>query len=133
MKLITRDTDYAVRAVCYIAKKGKQASVDELIAETKIPRAFLRKILQQLNKAKLLKSYKGRGGGFSLLRKTKNIYIKDIMKVFQGPLSLNECIFKKQVCPDIKKCPLRKKVTNIEKYVLSEINNITIDSLLKTS
>ena len=68
MKLITRDTDYALRALCFIAKHKKEIiSVDRLAEESKIPRPFLRKILQKLNRAGILKSYKGQGGGFICL------------------------------------------------------------------
>ena len=56
MKLITRDTDYAIRALCFIARfKKKIVSVSELVKVLKIPRPFLRKILQTLNKKRILK------------------------------------------------------------------------------
>ena len=67
MKLITRDTDYAIRAITYMAKhKESRVSVKELVKNLKVPRPFLRKILQVLDKKGLLRSYKGKGGGFLL-------------------------------------------------------------------
>jgi Rrf2 family protein len=132
MKLITRDTDYALRAICFIAKnKEKVVSVGELVAKLKIPRPFLRKILQVLNKKKILKSYKGLGGGFILLKPANKIFLIELMKIFQGPLSLNECYLKKMKCPKIKVCPLRKKLDKIEKFMINELESITIGSLLK--
>jgi Rrf2 family protein len=132
MKLITRDTDYAVRALCFIAKQGKRVvSVSELTAQLRVPRPFLRKILQILNKKKLLKSFKGKGGGFLLARHPEKIYITDLMRVFQGRLSLNECFLKKIVCPHTRDCILRKKIIKIEDYVLKELSFITIGALLK--
>jgi len=131
MKLITRDTDYAVRAIAFIAESEKEmVSTDELVKRLKIPRPFLRKILQILNKGSVLKSYKGKGGGFSLVCSPKKLFLLDIMKAFQGDIKLNECIFKKRVCPNIKTCPLRKKITRIEDNVLKELKNITIASLI---
>jgi len=133
MKLVTRDTDYALRALCFIAgHKGKIVSVSELVSESKIPRPFLRKILQALNREKILKSYKGQGGGFSLALPVNKIFLLDLMKIFQGPLKLNECFFKKKVCPNIKICRLRKKISNIEKYLLSQLENFNISDLLKS-
>lgn len=132
MKLITRDTDYAVRAVCCIAKnKGGRVSVSELVKRLKVPRAFLRKILQTLNKEGVVVSYKGIGGGFRLASKPDKLLLVDIMKVFQGPLELNECAFKKMLCPNSKKCPLKKKIDKIENYVLSELGTITIGELIR--
>ena len=64
MKLITRDTDYAIRALCCIAKRKETIiSVDKLVKQLRIPRPFSRKILQTLNKRKILRSYKGTSGG----------------------------------------------------------------------
>ena len=64
MKLITKDTDYALKALCYIAKSSKEIiSVKELVKCLDVPNPFLRKVLQVLNRHKLLRSYKGKGGG----------------------------------------------------------------------
>ncbi|MFA5271258.1 MAG: Rrf2 family transcriptional regulator [Candidatus Omnitrophota bacterium] len=131
MKLITRDTDYALRAICFIAKnKNKKVSVSRLVKELKIPRPFLRKILQVLNKKNILISHKGIGGGFVLANSAKKITLTDLIKIFQGPVHLNECLFKKRKCPNTETCPLRKKIKDIEKYVVKELNSVTLASLM---
>jgi len=131
MKLITRDTDYAIRALCFIAKnKNNIVSVSRLVNELKIPRPFLRKILQALNKKGMLKSSRGLGGGFMLRLAADKIFLIDLIEVFQGPLKLNECIFKKKICPNKNTCNLKKKLDFIEKQVVSDLKFITIGSLL---
>ena len=131
MKLITRDTDYAIRALVFIAQTQKEiVSVSELVRRLKIPRPFLRKILQILNKKKLLKSYKGQGGGFTLALPLNRIFLIDLIKIFQGPVEIAECTFKKMVCPNIKTCKLHKRLASIQKYVISELKNITLANLL---
>lgn len=134
MKLITRDTDYAVRALCYsalCADRNKKISAGEIVRELKIPRPFLRKILQQLNKKGILRSYKGKGGGFELALPPEKLYLTELIKIFQGPLKLNECFFKNKVCPDISTCCLSEKIGEIENYVIKELKGITIALLLK--
>ena len=132
MKLITRDTDYALRAICFIVKsKKKIVPVSELVKELRIPRPFLRKILQILNKNRILISYKGQGGGFLLKSSPNEIFLTDLIEIFQGPFKLNECLFKKKICPYIKRCMLSKKIDSIEKYVIAELRSITIGDLLK--
>lgn len=131
MKLLTRDTDYAVRALSKIVKnKDRIVSVPELVKELKIPRPFLRKILQILNKKGLLKSFKGRGGGFILSIPADKIYLADLIKIFQGPIRLDGCLFKKKICPDITGCSLKRKIDTLQKYVISELESVTIASLL---
>lgn len=132
MKLITRDTDYAIRALCFIAKlKKKRISVSELVSALKIPRPFLRKILQILNKKRLLRSYKGQGGGFELAQTPTKIFLLELIRMFQGPVKINECLFKKAPCPNVKTCKLRKRMDNIQKHIVSELENITLASLIE--
>ena len=131
MKLITRDTDYAIQALRYIAgQKNRVVSVAELAKEIRIPRPFLRKLLQILNKRKFLVSYKGQGGGFKLRVDPKNIYITQIMEVFQGPITLSEHLIRKKMCPQVKKCKFKKKLDELEKNVVSKLRNITLASIL---
>ena len=131
VKLITRNTDYAIRAVTSIAKNGKGVvSVAELVKELRLPMPFLRKIMQALGKKGLIKSYKGPGGGFKLTAAPKNIYLSDIISVFQGPLRLNECIFRKSRCANTRICPLKKKIDAIERHVREEVDSITVASLI---
>jgi len=132
VKLITRNSDYAVRALCCIAEQKQEViSADQLIKSLEMPRPFLRKILQTLNKEGLLNSSKGKGGGFTLAISPEKISLIDVMKIFQGPIKLNECTFKKKVCPNIKDCPLKKKIDKIEKEVIFKLRAINIESLLK--
>ena len=132
MKLLTRNTDYAVRAVCYMAKRRDGlVSVPELVKALKIPRPFLRKILQILNKEGIVRSYRGIGGGFRLVIKPEKLKVVDIIEAFQGRLSLNECKFKKLICPGRKTCPLKKRIDGIERYVVSKLGAITIGELIK--
>lgn len=132
MKLITRDTDYAVRALLFIARhKARLISASELVACLRIPRPFLRKILQRLNKKGILKSYKGKGGGFSLALKPKEIFLVDLINAFQGTLKINECIFKKAPCPNIKTCKLKKRIDNIQRYTIAELKDVSLAYLLR--
>ncbi|MBI4335361.1 MAG: Rrf2 family transcriptional regulator [Candidatus Omnitrophica bacterium] len=131
MKLINRDTDYAVRAISYIARRKERiVTVPELTRELNTPGPFLRKILQLLNKKGVLISHKGRGGGFVLAREPNEIFLTDVIAIFQGPVQLNECLFKKRICKDVSSCVLKSKIDHIERRVISELKAITISSLM---
>ena len=134
MRLITRNTDYAIRALRFIARNDKRKEtipVCELARNLNIPKPFLRKILQVLNKKGILKSYKGKGGGFMLAVPPKRIFLIKVIEIFQGPLKLNGCILNKSLCPDMRSCVLKKKIGAIEKNVVSELESITLASLLE--
>jgi len=133
MKLITREIDYAVRALIYLADNGngKKVSVSELVDELGITRPFLRKIMQLLAKAGVIESYKGNKGGFELLKKPEDIYLINMIEIFQGKFSLNECLLSKDICPDKGDCVLSDRVNDIEEMVKKELESIDLRSLVK--
>jgi len=131
MKLITRDTDYSIRALIYIARnKDRIISITELVKELDTPRPFLRKILQLLGASGILKSYKGKNGGFELARKPEKICLLDLMEIFQGKFKISECLFKKKICPNQISCELKSKLDSLEELVENKIKEITLASLL---
>jgi Rrf2 family protein len=132
VKLITRNTDYAVRALISIAKnKEKIVPVTRLVQELKIPKAFLRKILQILNKKGILNSYKGIGGGFRLAASPDKIFLLDLVEIFQGELKLNECMFRKRICANREFCELRARICDIERFAYLKLKSANITSLIK--
>ncbi len=130
MKLITRDTDYAIRALRYMAeRKGRVVSAGQLVDALKIPRPFLRKLLQVLHKKGILSAYKGKGGGFELAKPAGEIVVAEIAGIFQGGLRLNECVFKRKLCPNRSTCALRRELADIERYALDKLSAVSIASL----
>ncbi len=131
MKLVTRDTDYSIRALIYIAKNNNEiVSITELVKELDAPRPFLRKILQILSINGVLKSYKGKNGGFKLAKNPKDIYLLDLIEIFQGKFKLSKCLFKKNICPNQNNCKLKAKIDDIERMVEGKIKEITLQSLI---
>ncbi|MBD3271540.1 MAG: Rrf2 family transcriptional regulator [Elusimicrobia bacterium] len=130
MKLLTRNTDYAIRALCIIAQREKAVTpVSSLVKETKIPRCFLRKLLQILNQHGILESSKGKSGGFKLRKAPHTIYVLDIITIFQGKLKLNEHLFKNQICPNIERCKLKKILDRLDRFVYDQLKIVTLDML----
>ena len=136
MNFIARDTDYAVRALIFMAevikKKPKEViTVDQIVNELDLPKRFTRRILQKLAKNKVLYSYKGKDGGFSFLILPSKIKLIDLMKIFQGGMDFTNCLLKGKICPNVKKCPLRKRLKKVCSTVKKELEKITITSLLE--
>jgi Rrf2 family protein len=135
MRFITRDTDYAMRALIFMARIGKEkdrdiVTVDEIIKTQKLPRVFLRRLLQELAKNKILVSYKGKDGGFSFLMPPSKINVIHIIKIFQGEIDLTHCFLKTALCPNIKICAFRKRLKSINAMVNRELETLRISSLI---
>jgi Rrf2 family protein len=134
MNFISRDTDYAIRALVYMNRTAKKTKrkvfiVQEIVKKHKLPERFLRRILQKLAKKGVLRSYKGKEGGFSFLKLPSDINLTDIITVFQGKIDLTNCFLKGKVCPEVKRCLVRKKLKEIGRMVDRELKSITIASL----
>ena len=130
MKLITRDTDYAIRALSCIAGEGGVVSVTLITNRLDVPRPFTRKILQTLNKKGILISSKGKGGGFALAVPAEEITLFDLVEIFQGTFELNKHTFRGHTCHFLNVCRLKKKLDSIEEDVAKGLKEITLSSLV---
>lgn len=114
-----------------MADAENKVSVTELARKLMIPKPFLRGIFQELKKADIVRSYKGKAGGFELARKAENIFLTELINLFQGPINLEDCLIKNSICPDTKFCLLKVKIDKIKKYAVTELESITIKLIAK--
>ena len=98
---ITRQADYAVRAVLYLAERapGDRVATSEIGREQRIPVTFLAKIVAQLAAAGILRSTRGAHGGIALGRPADEISLLDLVEAIDGPMLLNECVADPTTCP----------------------------------
>ncbi len=135
MKLFTKHSDYAVRALAMLAReklKGDRLlSSRQISAREYIPLRFLRRLLQVLVKNKLVLSREGAAGGLCLAIAPKKISVARIMRLIQGEICISECMFRKKICTNRSKCVLRKKIKKIEAKLIKEFEAITIADLIE--
>ena len=117
---------------CCLAETDKIMSVNDLIEVTDIPRPFLRKIMQVLNKKGVIESQKGFHGGFKLISDPRGISIMRLITALQGDVSIMEHVFKKERCPNTESCRLKKKIDVIEDELFQKLNAITIQDIIDT-
>jgi Rrf2 family protein len=106
---ITRQADYALRAVLYISKlgAGQRAATSQIAKEQHIPPSFLAKIISQLSIAGLLQTSRGARGGVMLAHTPESITLLDVVEAIDGPIALNECVTDENACSFGEDCPLR--------------------------
>lgn len=97
---ITRQADYAVRAVLYLAglTNGGRAPTSQIAKEQHIPPSFLAKIVSQLSVAGVVQTSRGARGGVSLGRSPGDISLLEVVEAIDGPINLNECVADPSVC-----------------------------------
>ena len=106
---ITRQADYAVRAVLHLARVGNtERSATSMIAkEQNIPPSFLAKIISQLSIAGLLHTSRGARGGVTLARDPGDITLLEVVEAIDGPIQLNECVGNDGACTFDENCPIK--------------------------
>jgi len=132
MKLLRKDTDYALAAVAFLAKhaEGRRFSATELASALDLPHGFLRKILKTLSREGIVCSTPGKGGGFALAKKSRDVTVYSVMKAVQGPIHGTECAVNKHVCGNTHACRVRQIMGSIEKQLRTELSRIPISDLI---
>jgi Rrf2 family protein len=129
--LVTRETDYAVRTVLYLARNGSRlASVTEIAHAMHIPKSFLAKLLQRLVRSHLLMSSRGVNGGFQLAQKPSEITLLSIMEAVQGPAGINVCAIDSRRCRMSTACVVHPVWVEIRKEVEKRLKRETIAKLI---
>ncbi|MDO9546201.1 MAG: Rrf2 family transcriptional regulator [Pelolinea sp.] len=107
---ITRQADYALRAVVYLAhlEENEKAATGIIAKAQNVPPSFLAKIISQLSIAGLIHTSRGARGGVSLARSADEISVLDVIEAIDGPVFLNECTENSNTCPFLASCPLKE-------------------------
>ncbi|HEX3025013.1 MAG TPA: Rrf2 family transcriptional regulator [Chitinophagaceae bacterium] len=134
--MFTKTTEYALRAVIYIAGKGseeKKLSIQEIAHAINAPQHFTAKILQQLSaENKVISSVRGPNGGFFMTMKTKKKPIMEILKLLGEDVVLDKCVLGLNECSGKRPCPLHVQYIQIrpqlrEMFKSTKIIDLTND------
>lgn len=132
MKILTKKTDYAIRALLTLAANdGRYVSAKTISGEQDIPYQFLRGLLQDMIKLGFVASREGTRGGFMIRSDPDGIRVKQLIEAFQGKVQVSDCMFRKQLCANRSNCVLRHEIMRIEQVVSDEFDKITIGGLLR--
>ncbi len=124
---------YAIRALTHMASQSNQdvpMSAANIAAAEDIPPYYLAKVLQDLARADLLKSVRGRGGGFLLKRPAKDIKVLAILEAVESIKRITtECVLGLDQCDDTVPCPLHETWKHFRENFLRRITEMTLEDL----
>lgn len=89
---LSRACEVALRALPLLPPEGPEArgrSLDELAAATGLPRPFLAKVLKELVHRGILRSQRGRAGGYVLGRPAETITVADVVLAIERKETLD--------------------------------------------
>jgi len=115
---ITRSSEYAIRAMTYMARAQNPADfvlVRDMARLLRVPAPFLGKCLQHLVAHGLLQSQRGRNGGFRLTRPPSAISLHEVVDSQEDLGRTRACLLGQAECSDERACPMHvfwKKASN---------------------
>jgi Rrf2 family protein len=90
--VISQTTEYALRAVVWLAANPEKPLTAQQIAEaTRVPAGYLAKVLQGLSRAGLLHSQRGLGGGFTLAKSPDGLTMWEVVQAVDPLKRIDSC------------------------------------------
>lgn len=129
--IFSTPTEYAIRGLCELTLRGhgKAMLLDDLVPGTGLPRDFLGKIFQRLVKAEILRSARGRGGGFVLAKAPEDITLRNIVEALDGPQLLDACVVGLAKCNDQMPCAQHDLFKPIRQRLKQYLDGTTLSDL----
>lgn len=132
---ITRAGEYAVLGLMCLARRpaGAVVMIDEVSREEHIPKSFAAKIFQSLGKAKLVKSSRGTGGGFILMKQPAEITVLEVIEAIEGKIAFQRCLSEEEPkCEHFGGCALCGLFEEAQDRVKEVFSRTTLADLMKT-
>ena len=132
MELIRRNSDYALRALSYMARfpKGLRFTIAVIARQEDIPAAFLRKIFQRLSVNKIVRSQRGPSGGFYLLREPSRLSLGEIIESTQGCFSLSRCLYARDFCSRQRSCRVKIRLSRLQTKIEALLSKATLGEII---
>jgi Rrf2 family protein len=137
--ILSKKTRYAIvaleRLACEFGKGPMQ--IRELAEGERIPQSFLENILLELKKIGILGSNLGKAGGYYLLKRPEDVTLADIVRHFEGTISLMYCVSENsyrpcEFCKDEATCRIRKVFKEIRDSTYGILSKTTLKDLIKS-
>jgi Rrf2 family protein len=129
--IFSKKCEYGLQAILFIATqpKGRSVPAEQISRSLKIPREFVSKILQALKTSGLIRSSKGKSGGFCLGRDPSEIKLIDIVAAIDGLEMFNKCVLGFPDCSPDAPCPVHNKWGILRDQVYQMLKEETLDKL----
>jgi Rrf2 family protein len=138
--MLSHKTKYALKALFVMSEEfgGGPLLISEIAERGNIPKRFLELILLELKNNGVLRSKKGKGGGYILSRPPDEISVGHVIRMLEGPLAPLPCASKTayekcEDCPDEKTCGVRLLMKQVRDQTAAILDSASLAEMLKLS
>ena len=128
--MLSQTVEYALRAAVHLAQEAPQAcTTDQIAAATRVPRAYLSKVLQALVRGGIVQSQRGLGGGMTLARSTDQVTILEVVNAVEPLQRIRTCPLE-LAAHGVRLCPLHRRLDNALAMVEKAFAGSTLAEIL---
>jgi Rrf2 family protein len=136
--VLSQKARYALKALMELSAQpeGVAMSAAAISARRSIPEKFLEAILVELKRHGVVRGRRGRGGGYQLALRPKDISFGVVVRLMQGPLGLLPCVSVTQYrrcsdCADDESCELKRLFREVRDSTAAILDGWTLAHALE--
>jgi Rrf2 family protein len=126
-----------LQALLILAREPSQELllVSDIAERERLPKKFLEAILLELNRNGLVRSRRGRGGGYALAKPADLITFGQVVRIIDGPLAPLSCVSvnyyrRCEDCRDEMTCEIRKVMRRVRDAIAAELDGTSLQDAL---
>jgi Rrf2 family protein len=136
--MLSKRAKYGLRALVHLARHQGEGPIQirDISEKLNIPRKFLEAILLDLRNEGLLRSRKGKEGGYLMERSPDTITIGKVIRFIDGPLAAVPCVSQTaysrcEDCIDERTCSIRCIMKEVRDATAKILDETTLDQLVR--
>lgn len=135
--MLSQKCKYALQALLVLAREDSDnlLLVSDIAERENLPKKFLEAILLELNRNGLVRSRRGRGGGYALAKPADLITFGQVVRIMDGPLAPLACVSvnyyrRCDECHDEQTCQIRKVMRRVRDAIAAELDGTSLAQAL---
>lgn len=129
-KMFSQTVEYALRAVAFLASQTPEArTTDQIAVATKVPKAYLSKVIQALSRGGVFRSQRGSGGGVVLVKSPAELSVLEVVNAVDPVCRIQTCPLGLAAHGE-RLCPLHKRMDNVLAQIEQTFRSTTLAEIL---
>jgi len=128
--ILNKTTEYALTVLGHMAISEEEIFSAELLHDKlEIPRRYLRTLMTDLSKLGLIKSTKGRNGGFIFARPLEEISLSQVIEAVEGTSVMGSCLLGHTKCREDQPCVMHETWMEARSSMINTLSTTTLSDL----